>query len=199
MAELPPMGEADVKFLRWAEHFGGDCIAFSIDGDFIPIALMRYEEQSLQRKLQEQRIKRTTMQNAQSAVPGSVKLQTIHNIAIYRMKYKPPQAAAATKKPSATARVEDAGKKAGSSSSNGRQMVIVKNARNNRLSIADASAPAAPTMNSSPEASSQHSKHREYEYVDIPRLYAAMRDAFDRFCPSVPRNPLHRCVSVCDF
>jgi hypothetical protein len=43
MTALAPMGEADVKFLRWAELFQGDILAHSVDGDFIPIALIRYE------------------------------------------------------------------------------------------------------------------------------------------------------------
>jgi hypothetical protein len=41
LPDLLPMGEADIKFLLWAEHFH----RFSVDGDFIPIALMLYEAQ----------------------------------------------------------------------------------------------------------------------------------------------------------
>jgi hypothetical protein len=32
---------------------------------------------------------------------------------------------------------------------------------------------------------------REFEYVNIPKLYQGMRDVFARICPSCPRNPLH--------
>lgn len=42
MLDVPPMGECDVKFTRWFRRFG-DGVAYSVDGDFIPIALMNYE------------------------------------------------------------------------------------------------------------------------------------------------------------
>lgn len=42
MTEIPPMGECDVKFTRWSRMLG-DLIAHSVDGDFIPIALMEHE------------------------------------------------------------------------------------------------------------------------------------------------------------
>ena len=45
MDEIPPMGECDVKFTRWARMLG-DLIAHSVDGDFIPIALMEHEKQA---------------------------------------------------------------------------------------------------------------------------------------------------------
>jgi hypothetical protein len=40
--ELEPMGEADVKFTRYADRFGS-LLVDSIDGDSIPIALMHHE------------------------------------------------------------------------------------------------------------------------------------------------------------
>jgi hypothetical protein len=40
--ELPAMGEADLKFTRYASRFGG-LLVDSIDGDSIPIALMHHE------------------------------------------------------------------------------------------------------------------------------------------------------------
>jgi hypothetical protein len=42
--QLPPMGENDVKFTRFARIYG-DCIAHSVDGDYLPIALMEHEKQ----------------------------------------------------------------------------------------------------------------------------------------------------------
>jgi hypothetical protein len=85
MVDVPPMGEADIKFLLWAEYFGGDTVAFSVDGDFIPIALMRYEEQALRLKLYQQKQKKKG-EEADSPPP-------VHNVAIYRIKYKAPGAA----------------------------------------------------------------------------------------------------------
>jgi hypothetical protein len=42
MTEMPPIGECDIKFTRWYQLYG-DLIAHSVDGDFLPIALMQYE------------------------------------------------------------------------------------------------------------------------------------------------------------
>lgn len=42
MTDVPPMGECDVKFTRWGRMYG-DMIAHSVDGDFIPIALLEHE------------------------------------------------------------------------------------------------------------------------------------------------------------
>ncbi len=43
LVDMQPMGEADIKHLQWAEHFDSNMIAYSINGDFIPIALMGSE------------------------------------------------------------------------------------------------------------------------------------------------------------
>ena len=40
--QLPPMGENDIKFTRFCEMYG-DCVAHSVDGDYLPIALMEHE------------------------------------------------------------------------------------------------------------------------------------------------------------
>lgn len=42
MTDIPPMGECDVKFTRWGRAYG-DMIAHSVDGDFLPIALIEHE------------------------------------------------------------------------------------------------------------------------------------------------------------
>jgi hypothetical protein len=70
LTDLPPMGEADVKFLRWAQVFQGDIVAYSVDGDFIPIALIHHERQLLVEKRQQP-----------------------FRVALYRMKYKMPPVA----------------------------------------------------------------------------------------------------------
>lgn len=44
MIDMPPLGECDIKFSRWFRMYG-DGIAHSVDGDFIPIALMEHESQ----------------------------------------------------------------------------------------------------------------------------------------------------------
>lgn len=40
--ELPPVGEADVKYSRHVDMWG-DSIVHSVDGDFIPISLMHHQ------------------------------------------------------------------------------------------------------------------------------------------------------------
>jgi hypothetical protein len=41
---LTQMGENDIKFTRFSRMYG-DCIAHSVDGDYLPIALMEHERQ----------------------------------------------------------------------------------------------------------------------------------------------------------
>lgn len=42
--DIPPCGECDIKFTRWARCYG-NMVAHSIDGDFVIIALMDHERQ----------------------------------------------------------------------------------------------------------------------------------------------------------
>jgi hypothetical protein len=44
MTSIPPCGECDIKFTRWTRLYG-DIVVHSIDGDFIPIALIEHEKQ----------------------------------------------------------------------------------------------------------------------------------------------------------
>lgn len=78
MTDVPPMGEADIKFTRWLDHFPGDMVAFSVDGDFIPIALMRREAEC----------NRVHASGSSHAAPP-------RNVAIYRLRYRMPVPAAA--------------------------------------------------------------------------------------------------------
>lgn len=120
MVDLPPLGEADVKFLRWAELFQGDIMAHSVDGDFIPIALIRHEL------------------NAQKRASNTPDSASDYKIALHRLKYKMPDAVAAA----------SAAKKSKLGAS-GDAAVVTK------------------------------SKKREYEYVNVPELYACMNAAFE--------------------
>jgi hypothetical protein len=47
MSDLPPLGEADVKFTRWADKYE-KLLVDSIDGDSVPIALMHFERKLMQ-------------------------------------------------------------------------------------------------------------------------------------------------------
>lgn len=209
MVDVPPMGEADIKFLRWAEHFGGDMVASSVDGDFIPIALMRREEQALALKLHRQREQR---RGDDTATAGTEREPPpiVNNIALYRIKYRPPQqhgnnqpAVAAT----ASAKrkgVTSAGSKGVLSLpldkrqrtlqvQGGVPRVVIDSSetcalqlKNGRLKeTVDASAAAASA------AKACGRRGREFEYVDIPRLYAGLKNCFASMFPCVQRNPLH--------
>lgn len=69
LTDIPPQGECDIKFTRWGAIYG-DMVAHSVDGDFLPIALMEYERQ----------IRENT---------GNT-----FKIALYRMQYNEPKSAA---------------------------------------------------------------------------------------------------------
>jgi hypothetical protein len=66
MPDMPAMGEADVKFIRWSRLYG-NMIAHSVDGDFLLIALLEYE--------------RALVERLDESVPPS-------NIYVYRISYK---------------------------------------------------------------------------------------------------------------
>jgi hypothetical protein len=182
LPDLPPMGEADIKFLRWAEHFGGDMVAFSIDGDFIPIALMQYEAQ-VHRLSEHQRMKLSTPPPA------------LHNVCIYRIKYKAPASSSASSAAGSATNAACATKVA-------KKKPFKYNSIGQRL-LTDASstlglAPPLPQSSAggaAPETKKEASttKHapREFEYVNIPRLYMALRTVFSGFCPTLKRDPLH--------
>lgn len=68
MVDIPPLGECDVKATRWMRLYG-DGVMHSVDGDFLPIALMEYED----------RVRR--MSGGGGAVVRPFKM------AVYRMKF----------------------------------------------------------------------------------------------------------------
>lgn len=55
LADIPPNGECDIKFTRWARCYG-DMIAHSVDGDFLLIALMEHERQLFEQMVNPVRI-----------------------------------------------------------------------------------------------------------------------------------------------
>ena len=181
MTNLPPMGEADIKFLRWSDHFrGDDMIAFSIDGDFIPIALIRREQQLLQRKLFEQeQAENTQLLDANTKKPRP---PHVANITIYRIKYRAPGSASAAAAPQKNA-----------NNNNKRQKLIVVQGKNEGGALGL----AMPNQQQQQEEETHPKKERfsavrEWEYVDIPKLHKAMQEAFSRISPMLPRNPLHK-------
>jgi len=196
LADVPPMGEADVKFLRWAEHFGGNMISCSVDGDFIPIALMRYEEQMLQLKLHQQRER-----SRKEGVPHTPQ-PAVHNIALYRIKYKqklsPPSAAASN---AALLKRASSGCAAPASSKKQRTITVGKRGMLTCSSAAEqesgnnVSAAFTKTEQTASATTGGERVGREFEYVDIPKLYKGLRDALTRMCSTVPHassNPLYR-------
>lgn len=188
MSAIPPMGEADVKFLRWAEHFKGDMVAFSVDGDFIPIALMHYEE-------------RVHALSEHQKLNLSTPPPHLLNVCIYRIKCKTAaqqqlqqqgvrvKAAAATTKPR---KFNDVNQRLLTCASSGEagQKVVVGLSKPPAQEEASSSSVSSKKTEESGEKSGA-SRLREFEYVNIPKLYLAMRKVFSGFCPSYKRSPLH--------
>lgn len=185
LTELPPMGEADIKYLRWAEHFKGDMIAYSVDGDFIPIALMSYEARMHKLREEHRRI-----QQQQPSVDASRLLSPVYNIAIYRIKYK----AHATSAASATATTAATAKQAALMKG---QLTLMaagdksKGARNKNRLVLSGSAAAMPETSADSGKATTHAP-REFEYVNVPKLYLALRSVFASFSPASKRQPLHQ-------
>ena len=179
LVDLPPMGEADIKYLRWAEHFRGDMIAYSIDGDFIPIALMSYEGKML--KLREQH-KRN--QQAVSPSPSAAPLDIpVHNIAIYRIKYKSPAAVAACPQDRLQSKIAIVPCKKGGK--RGARLALAMPTLGSKAGSHSAAG------SSSSSAGDRPAPTREFEYVNVPKLYLALRNAFASFAPACKREPLH--------
>jgi hypothetical protein len=92
MEDIPPMGECDVKFLRWSRLYG-DMVAYSVDGDFIPIALLEYEKLLAE------------------ACQQDTEVQLPSRVALYRIRYMPPVSASSKKKATAKRGQEEEKKK----------------------------------------------------------------------------------------
>jgi hypothetical protein len=177
MSDVPPMGEADIKFLRWAEHFGpGDMIAHSVDGDFVPIALMRYEEEVLRMRIYQQKQQRKDEGvERREDVHHPSPPPPMHRVAIYRIKYKSPGTGGACSKQAQ----QNAAK---------RQRTLSQ-CKSTGSVVASQKTDAGAQVCENPSAS----RKREFEYVDVAALYAGMREVFCRlFDRTVPRNPLHK-------
>ena len=204
MTDVPPMGEADIKFLRWSDHFRkADMIAFSIDGDFIPIALIRREQQLLRRKLwdqeqQQQQQKQPCPEAPLDATKKPPSPPPVANIAIYRIKYRVPGSATAASAPqkctSISANKRQKLNGTGDDATKYQNLIVQPKGPGGSLGLA---APPQLVAQSRQETSIDNKKERcnsvrEWEYVDIPKLHAAMQAAFSRMCPMVARNPLHK-------
>jgi hypothetical protein len=156
--DLPPMGEADVKFTRWSNVFQGDLVAYSVDGDFIPISLIHYEKQLLDDR-----------RNAG---------QQPFRIALYRIRYKLPE----EKKKVACVKNVVESPVAGTAVKGQLLLTGSKRRRGSGgplLALTAPSSAASAASSSSASASAQpKSQGREYEYVDIATLYQTLQQAF---------------------
>lgn len=147
LTDLPPLGEADIKYLRWAHVFQGDLVAYSVDGDFIPIALIHHE---------------LAIASGDPSPP--------YKVALYRMQYNCPSSSAAAKS-KASSHDKQQARLAGKKRKKGGGQVV------DELVLAPAAASAAESNTKST------SKRREYEYVDIPALYAKLSNVLLEQCP----------------
>lgn len=152
LTELPPMGEADVKFLRWGQFFGGNMVAYSVDGDFIPIALMHCESQE----------------------NGEARWGHKYDVALYRLKYRPPAETAAA-----------AAKRKAAADKDGKQRKL--DAKTGKLvAVSEVQEGEASAAKKNPAKSK-----REFEYVSIPALYRALREALAQTFATMSRSPAH--------
>ena len=130
-----------------------------MDGDFIPIALIHHE------KL------------LHHCGTGAASEETPYNIALYRIRYKPP-----------TPSSSSAGKK-GKGGQTQLQLAGSKRKSGGELVLAPAAAASVPEAKR---------KGREYEYVDITRLYRGLRNVLSKCGVRQATHELHymRMLSV---
>ena len=164
MVDIPPMGEADVKFLRWGEHFGGEMIVYSVDGDFIPISLMKQEEVERKRHV----ALGTGGGGGQGTTAADVDGPKQFQVCLYRMKYNEP----GTVRSPVTATGKGGGAK---------KMEAGASAAPSNLEGGAGTDPVAASEK-------KKSRPREFEYVDIPTLYSGLRALFSSICPLFKRS-----------
>jgi hypothetical protein len=175
MSEVPPMGEADIKFLRWGHYFSGNIIAFSVDGDFIPIALMHCEHQRRRAWEWRQQQGKQEQQDDKGEPPKEFE------VALYRLKFRMPLPKRSTSAADPTQRTL-VSKAAATASTAGKL---------NRMSLG-MSLPHNASVGDDEPISSRGSTRREYEYVNIPVLYDALHERFAAMFPTYVRDPQHR-------
>jgi hypothetical protein len=123
----------------------------------------------------------------------------VYNVAIYRIKYKTPAApkpAAKSARGGKNAASEDAAGQAGQ-----QKLVLTRLPAGDSDASATSAArlsftsPATCSLSPSQSQPQQTEKKscsvREFEYVNIPKLYLALRNVFAGFCPSYKRHLLH--------
>lgn len=137
MSNIPPMGECDVKFTRWARMLG-DLIAHSVDGDFLPIALMEHER----------------LLNAGKSPPS---------IAIFRMEYNMEKAESRAQVNSSKPKKRDReGKQVSLKAVGGK--ILVLDSGGERVSVAGSGA-AGPKVNAS--SSTHRRRSMEYVSIPL--------------------------------
>lgn len=190
LVDIPPLGECDIKFTRWSRHFG-DLIAHSVDGDFIPIALMEYEKQHLAalEGLDKQNCGGGVGHGSRRSDSGRPlpNIKTPANLAIFRLEY-----GAAERLLQAASLAPASRKSPPRDADDGSGCLPNKKKRgssNTRQGPASGAPGQAPSP-AAPPASSPHSAQQPYvrtgqgkhmEYVNIPLLYEGMKAAMRQF------------------
>ena len=143
----------------------------------------------------------------QQTPPPPKKPLPIRNIAIFRIKYKPPEdaaaAAAASRKRKALAVTQDVEAAAAAQK---QRCIVAMPGRGGKTHLRLSSIPCSVQETKEEETEEvvaaavvekkqkAPSAPREFEYVDIPKLYAGLSARMHAICPSVQRNAVHRCV-----
>jgi hypothetical protein len=80
------MGENDIKFTRFARIYG-DCIAHSVDGDYLPIALLEHERQVALLGIQADPVRIAVYRLAYNMIPAAKRVAGVKRPAEEKREY----------------------------------------------------------------------------------------------------------------
>jgi hypothetical protein len=154
----------------------GDLIAHSVDGDFIPIALMEYEKQV------------NTLLTAHGG-EGKKRQRQPANIAIFRIEYRMPSArtaeAAASSSATGRAKKRDSGGKPVTLSASGGK-IHVTGPHGERVNVADGNQGAASSSQAAVVVAVAKPARpaRKMEYLNVPMLFHTLQAAMLQCVPT---------------
>ena len=165
LTAIPPNGECDVKFTRWGKMLG-DMVAYSVDGDFIPISLMELERQEREKDPKPFRI------------------------ALYRIETAARAETTARKKP-----VEEECHPVKGMPNKHKQQALLTQSNSGKVIITEGFVTGLVTGEAADAALAAERKHHELpvplvkkkrsmEYVSINHLYLVLREAMRQCSPS---------------
>lgn len=185
MTDIPPMGECDVKFTRWSRMLDVDTmIAHSVDGDFIPIALMEYEKQ-VNTMISE--ASTNSRKNSRESGPCS--------IAIFRMEYnmEPTKSKSEDKnmqKKNSKDNSQKNSQKSVSLSAVGGKIQLMDSSSGEKIEIIGNHSYSTNSTNST-NSIEKKKKKRTMEYVNIPLLFHTLSECMRQCNPTTKHSQKH--------